>query len=357
MKKLAIVNHNLGSGGAEKLIYDISLELNKRKIDFSVILLTSKNCVYGKKLLSAGIDVKYLSHKWDIYSPKNIFRLVKILKDYDVIHTHIFSAQLWTAFSSYFLDSDKKFITTEHNTSNNRRDEKIFKLLDRWMYSRYNSIVSITELTKQSLENWVDITSKMYIVQNGIDIDKYENSLSLKREDLGLKDNHIVITQIARLDSIKNHETTIRALKELPYKYRVLFLGEGEREKVLKKMCEDLDVLDRVQFLGYREDVAKILKISDISILTSSYEGLPISALESMVLNPFIGSDVSGIKELVQGSGLLFQYNNHISLKDKILMLMESEKFYTLIKNRCHDKAKEFSIEKTVDQYLSIYER
>ena len=51
MKRLAIVNHNLGSGGAEKLIYDMAIELQKREIDFSVILLTSVNCIYGKRVI------------------------------------------------------------------------------------------------------------------------------------------------------------------------------------------------------------------------------------------------------------------------------------------------------------------
>ena len=64
MKRLAIVNHNLGSGGAEKLIYDMAIELQKREIDFSVILLTSVNCIYGKRLLEKGIDVIYLSDRY-----------------------------------------------------------------------------------------------------------------------------------------------------------------------------------------------------------------------------------------------------------------------------------------------------
>ena len=87
-KRLAIVNHNLGSGGAEKLIYDMALELKDMNIKFSIILLTSVNDIYGKKLQEVGIDVIYLSDKWDIYSPKNILRLRKILKNYDIIHTH-----------------------------------------------------------------------------------------------------------------------------------------------------------------------------------------------------------------------------------------------------------------------------
>ncbi|MGL4672490.1 glycosyltransferase, partial [Cetobacterium sp.] len=132
-KKIAIVNHNLGAGGAEKLIYDMSLELKDRGVNFSVILLTSVNDIYGKKLIEKGVDVKYLSDKFDVYSPKNIFRLKVALKDYDIIHTHTFTDKLWTSFASLFLKKDKKYITTEHNTSNRRRNKYYFKILDKWI--------------------------------------------------------------------------------------------------------------------------------------------------------------------------------------------------------------------------------
>lgn len=355
LKKLAIVNHNLGSGGAEKLIYDIALELQKRDVDFSVILLSSKNCIYGKKLLENGIDVIYLSHKWDIYSPKNIFRLLKVLKGYDVIHTHIYSAQLWTAFVSLFL-SDKRYITTEHSTNNNRRGKKIFRYLDRWMYSRYDEIVSITSGTEKALKEWIGNYKNASIIQNGIQTKYYFGTQPLKREELGYKDEDILLCQIARLNRVKKHETTLRALKELPSRYKVLFLGEGEEKESLENLAKELGVDKRANFLGYRSDVPSILKMVDISLLTSEYEGLPISSLESMLLTPFIGSDVPGISDLVKDSGLLFDFDNHIDLKNKILELGENKNFYEKIKGSCHEKAKLFSIENTVDRYIEVYE-
>ena len=355
MKKLAIVNHNLGSGGAEKLIYDMALELQKRKVNFSIILLTSHNCIYGKKLLEQGIDVVYLSDKWDIYSPKNIFRLLKVLKEYDVIHTHIYSSQLWTAFVSLFF-SNKRYITTEHNTNNNRRGKTIFKYLDSWMYSRYSEIVSITSGTERALKNWIGDYKNNHIIQNGIQVKDYIGMKPLKREMLGYTDEDVLICQIARLNRIKNHKTTIRAMKELPVKYKVLFLGEGEEKENLKKLIKEFQLEDRVNFLGYRSDVPNILKMVDISLLTSEYEGLPISTLESMLLTPFVGSDVAGITELVKDSGILFQFNNHIDLKNKILELSENKLLYERVKKACFEKAKLFSIENTVDKYIKVYE-
>ena len=179
MKRLAIVNHNLGSGGAEKLIYDMAIELQKRGINFSVILLTSVNCIYGKRLLEKGIDVIYLSDRWDIYSPKNIFRLIKVLKDYDIIHTHVYSAQLWTALASLYLDKKKIYITTEHSNSNNRRGRVLFKLIDKMMYSRYSNIVCITSKVRDSLVEWIGNNDKFRVIENGIDIDSI---LIIKRE-------------------------------------------------------------------------------------------------------------------------------------------------------------------------------
>ncbi len=355
LKKLAIVNHNLGSGGAEKLIYDIALELKKRDVNFSVILLTSHNCIYGKKLLEKGVDVIYLSHRWDIYSPKNIFRLIKVLKNYDVIHTHIYSAQLWTAFSSYFLPA-KRYITTEHSTNNNRREKSIFRYLDRWMYSRYHEIVSITERTESALKEWIGEYKNRSIIKNGINVRYYFGSSPLEREKLGYKKEDVLLCQIARLNRVKKQETTLRALKELPDRYKVLFLGEGEERESLEKLTKELGLDSRVSFLGYRSDIASILKMVDISLLTSEYEGLPISCLESMLLTPFIGSDVPGISDLVRDSGLLFKFDNHIDLKNRVLELGENEILYEKIKKSCHEKAKLFSIENTVDRYIEVYE-
>lgn len=356
LKKIAIVNHNLGSGGAEKLIYDMAIELQKRNVNFSVILLTSVNCIYGKKLLEKGIDVIYLSNKWDIYSPKNIFRLIKVLKNYDVIHTHIYSAQLWTAVASLFLGKKKTYLTTEHNTNNNRRGKLIFKLLDKWMYSRYTKIVSINEATELALKKWIGNYKNSKIVENGIDTEYILNIEKLSRKQFGYLENDILICQVARLNNVKKQETSIKALKELPDNYKLLILGEGDKKEELVNLVQSLELQNRVNFLGYRSDVLGILKMSDISILTSEYEGLSISCLESMLILPFIGSNVSGIKEVVNRAGILFEFNNYKELASKIKELVEKKELYNEIKERCYNRAKDYDIKKTVDKYLKLYE-
>lgn len=354
--KLAIVNNNLGSGGAEKLIYDMALELKEKNIDFSVILLTSVDCIYGQKLKEKNIEVIYLSDKWEIYNLKNIFKLTKILKKYDVIHTHVYASQLWTAFASLLLDKKKKYITTEHNVSNRRRKKKYFKSLDKWMYSRYTTIVSITKNVQEELEKWIKLKADYKIIKNGINLEKYTNAIPKNRNEFNLKIDDKLICQVARFNEVKTHETMIEALKLLPENYKVLFLGEGITEKKIQNLVKDYKLENRVRFLGYRSDVAEIIKMSDISVLTSKYEGLPISAIEAMCLNPFIGTKVPGIKELVENHGELFEYKNFEEFSKLLKKILENDNQYFKIKEKCRIKALEFDIQNTILEYLKIYE-
>lgn len=354
-KKLAILNHNLGSGGAEKLIYDMSIELQKRNIEFSVILLTKINDIYGEKLLEKGIEVIYLSNKWDIYSPKNIFRLKKILKKYEVIYVNTYAVQLWTAFVSLLMNNNKKYILTEHSTTNRRRGKIYFQYLDKWMYSRYTTIISITNKVQNELKAWIGSTGNHQVIENGIDIEKYKNIKSKKRIEFGLKDEDKLICQVARFDKLKAHETTIEALKILPEDYKVIFLGEGYRYKEISEMVKEYKLEKRVYFLGYRLDAAEIIKMCDVSILTSKYEGLPISAIEGMYLNPFIGSDVAGIRELVQNYGEMFKYKDFVELSKKIKELLNNKVLYNEKVKSCKKRAEEFDIKNTVDKYLKVF--
>ncbi|MGL5052876.1 MAG: glycosyltransferase [Cetobacterium sp.] len=353
--KIAIINHNLGSGGAEKLIYDMALELQVKKIDFSIILLTSIGDIYGKKLIKEGIDVKFLSAKNDVYSPKNIYRLIKILQKYDIVHVHTYLSQLWVAFASIFLSKLKKYILTEHSTNNRRRDKKYFRILDRWMYSKYSIIVSISDKVQEELQKWIKINSNYKVIKNGINIEKYLNAVPKKRSEFNLKDEDKLICQVARFIPLKNQETTVEALRLLPKNYKIIFLGEGEKKEKIKSLAHKYELEERVKFLGYRSDVPEIIKMCDISVLTSEYEGLPISAIEAMFLNPFIGSDVSGIKDLVKEKELLFKYQDNKELSKLIKKILEDKNYYQRVKEVCFNNVKCFDIALTTENYIKQY--
>lgn len=363
--KIAMVNHNLGSGGAEKLIYDMTLLLKEYKnLNVDIILLTKQKCIYGEELKKQGVNVIYLSDKWDIYSPKNIYRLSKLLKIYDIVHTHTYSSQLWTAFASYFLPKTIQYITTEHNTSNRRRNKKLFKLLDKWMYSRYHKIISISSATENNLKNWLEVSynSKKYkIVPNGIDLKRFAISKKIFRKDIdiNLKDNDILITMVARFEEQKDYETLIKAIHQLKNeKIKLLLVGEGKLKNSIIRLVNELSLDSKVIFLNFRKDIPELLKTSDIFVLSSNWEGFGIVAVEAMASGlPTIVSNVDGLRDVVENAGIIFEKGNYQELSNKIKFLINNETYRKEIEKKCLEKSKEYSIDRMVQDYKKIYSK
>ncbi|MEG0236523.1 glycosyltransferase [Cetobacterium sp.] len=358
--KLAIVNNDLGSGGAEKLIYDMALKLkNDKLIKFDIVLLNSKNAVYKKDLEKEGINIISLDSKFGIYNPLYILKLIKILRNYNVVHGHVFPSQYWVGLAAKFLPKNIKFITTEHSTTNGRRGKKLFKYLDSFVYDSYHKIIGITSNVKYNLDEWIVIKDKdkrFRVIENGIDLKKYNKAIARKREDFGLKEDDIILTMIARLSNHKDHKTLIRSMKELPSNYKLLLLGEGELKEELIKLTEELKIRNRIQFLGFRKDGAEILKMSDIGVLSSNFEGLSLSAIEVMASGcPLIASRVSGLEEMVDGIGVLYDHKNINDLKVKILKLGTDLEYRKKIQQNCIKKSKEYCLEKMVEKYKEVY--
>jgi glycosyltransferase involved in cell wall biosynthesis len=150
--------------------------------------------------------------------------------------------------------------------------------------------------------------SKIRIVRNGIDLDRYCRAADprLRRALAGDAPRALVLT-VARLDPQKGHEYLLAAAPAIPHAVFV-FAGEGAERPRLEEMARALGVGDRVRFLGHRSDIPDLLAVCDVFVLPSLYEGLPLAVLEAMAAaKPVIATAVGGTDEAVINgeSGLL----------------------------------------------------
>lgn len=131
--------------------------------------------------------------------------------------------------------------------------------------------------------------------------------------------NIFVVTMVAGLRKEKDHDTLIKAMSHLACNYRLQIVGVGERENELKALCHELELDDRVVFLGARMDIPQLLEDSDVIVLSSHWEGLSLSSIEGMASGrPFIASDVDGLHEMVSGAGILFPHGDDVELAQQI---------------------------------------
>jgi glycosyltransferase involved in cell wall biosynthesis len=124
------------------------------------------------------------------------------------------------------------------------------------------------------------------------------------RAELGFEPEHRIVLMAARLEERKGHRylfESVHRLKPRHRELRVLILGEGEFRPELETMCRSLRVDDIVTFLGYRSDLPRLLAASDISVLTSLWEGLPRVLVQSAAAGkPILTFDVEGAWEVVR---------------------------------------------------------
>lgn len=155
-----------------------------------------------------------------------------------------------------------------------------------------------------------------YIPGVGLDTNKMQPSIdiNLKKLELKLPTDRLILLSTGELIKRKNHETIIRAIGKLKsecselaksdgIKFHYVICGHGKLEEYLKKLAIDLQVNDHISFLGYREDIMDIYQIADLFLFPSFQEGLPMALLEAMSYGlPVICSNIRGSRDLMRAN-------------------------------------------------------
>jgi glycosyltransferase involved in cell wall biosynthesis len=355
---IAIVVTHLGSGGAEKLVVDMAPVMSEKGNDVEVVVLSSHNDVFSNFMKKDNVKLTFLSNSKSYWKIFNLFKLYKILKNKDYIYSHVVQAQYFTAIVSIFLPSRIKLATTEHSTYNRRRDKYLFKFIEKFIYSRYDKIVSITEQVKSNLLEHLKIkeNNDFLVIENGVNLETITSAKPADRSKFNYTNKDVLIIMIGRFSLAKDQKTLIKAISILNNNYKLLLVGEGELMQENIQLAQNLKISDRVNFLGFRSDIPKLIKMCDIGVLSSHWEGQPLSAIEIMGSEiPFVGSKVSGITELAENYGVLFPENNEAVCADEILKLSTDNEYYKSIVKKCILRSKAYSINIMVDNYLNIF--
>ncbi|HJY11565.1 MAG TPA: glycosyltransferase, partial [Flavobacterium sp.] len=200
--------------------------------------------------------------------------------------------------------------------------------------------------------------SKCVVIQNGVELQNiYDAQPYTKRMISGLfTDQDILLLHIATFNKHKDQKTAIKALKDLPENVKLVFVGDGSLKIDCENFAKELNLMNRIVFLGNRTDVARLLKTVDISILSTNGEGFSLVAIESMAAGiPFIGSDVPGMIN-VKGAGILFEKGNANELAFYIRKLIDESDFYESIVKSGKKRAEQFDIEFMVDKHILLYQ-
>ncbi len=306
-------------------------------------------------------------------SASSIIKLYRILREEkpDLIHSHgitenIIMGLLWpllriSVVATYHTDPFGKY---RYETSTWRKAKRFLyeliyiKFLTKIVSGNFAYITVISnDLRKRFLKHGYR-GDKIRVVYFGVDIEGNDIRFKLKRGDC------TSILFVGRVSLEKGCDCLLRACKRIMDQgknFKVTLIGDGDIE-YFSDMAAQLGIDERVLFAGFKREFADLLKESDIFILPSRGEGLPISILEAMAYGlPVIASNVGGIPEAIKEgkNGYLVPAGDEISLADMIGKIIDDgreENYFMGLRNK-KKVLKLFSSNKMVEAYLEIYEK
>ncbi len=347
MKVLHVIS-SLEFGGAQRLLSDLLPIQKQQGVDVSLLVLKSEDNAFSKKVADAGVPIISLNVK-SFRNPFLAFKVRKVIRQYEVVHAHLVHALYICSLAARGLNV--KLVYTEHSTSNNRRGKSYVRPIEKFIYGRYDKLISISRQTQDALQDWLQSTDDRFIViNNGVDTKAFAN---IHKEVIPKS-----LIMVSRFASSKDQETVIWALKELDDDVTLRFVGDGENLEYCKQMAHEIGVGNRVQFLGARPDVADLIAESYIGIQSSNWEGFGLTAVEIMACGkPVIATNVNGLKQVVEGAGEIFHKGDKKELVQKVKTLLSDKSYYKNMALRCKSRACEYDIHVMADKYLSVYSK
>ena len=323
----AVVNMN--RGGAETFIMNLYRNIDRSKIQFD--FLTSKPGVFDDEIKALGGII----HRIPYISEVGHFGYKRALNDffakhssYKIVHAHM------DRMSGIVLQAAKKNsipnrIAHSHNTQS---EGGVAARLYKWfagtsISTSANQYVACT----YDAATWLfqKKSKETYIMKNGIESDlfKYSEEIrKLKRTELGISDNTLVLGHVGRFAKQKNHSMLIDIFAKVQQRCPnslLLLAGEGPLRSSIEKKVSNLQLADKVAFLGVQTNVNHLMQAFDLFVFPSHHEGLGIVLIEAQASGlPCVISEKIP-KEVDLGIGLVTQLplNNEESFVDEVLKI------------------------------------
>ena len=288
-KRVLLVFGKMNRGGAETLAMNIFRCVDREKIVFDFLVHTSEKCDYDDEITALGGKIYHFPR----YNGKNHLTYTKMWKqflsehpEYKVVHAHIYGP------TSVFLPICRKFgvYTIAHSHTCSPENGLRQKIVDLYTVPVRNMADYLFACSQNSGE-WMfgkDVAKRnnYQVLKNGIIIDDFKFNQQYReqiRNEFSIEDK-LVIVNVSRFHIQKNHDYLVRIfakIKQLNNDVVLLLVGDGERRAEIQRTANELGVGDSVIFAGVRSDVNKMLSAADVFVMTSFFEGLPVSLIEA----------------------------------------------------------------------------
>lgn len=307
MKKIRILHvlDSLHLGGAQEVVLTLVRGADVTRYHHEVATLHGRG-VYWERMAAAQIPLHSLSPSK--YLPLYLPRLAALLRsgDFDILHCHLGASNIIAKPLGRSLGVPH-IISHDHTNDLNRQNHRCLFLLDRWANQSADWFIAVSESCRRFLIEAEGLPSgKITLVPNAIDTAHYAPGFFERdeaRRELGLGRDDLVVAGVGRLNPQKNFGLFLEILAGLHERFprlRGILAGTGPEEAMLREQTQALGLNGLVQFAGYLPDTRKVYAATDVLLMPSRFEGLPMTLLEAMASAvPVVASALDGMAEVI----------------------------------------------------------
>lgn len=359
MIKILFLIHDLGQGGAEKVLVNLVNNMDRTKFDITVM-----------SLFGGGVNEQFLKREiryltvfkksipgnnkiMKLFTPKQLHRMfIKEKYDIEVSYLEGPTARIISGCTS----SHTKLINWVHVEQHTRQiaassfwNEKEAEQC----YSRFDRHVFVADTVRQDFLNIFPLTSACDVLYNTVESDLILNRSSECAPEI-VDDGAIRLVTTGTLKEVKGFDRLLHIVKRLTlegYKLHLYILGRGPLREELEKYTTGNQLTDAVTFLGYQTNPYKYVSKCDLFVCSSHREGFSTAATEALIVGtPVCTVEVSGMKEMLGENneyGLVLP-NNEEALYQGIKYLLDDRDLLSHYKKQAEQRGKMFSTENTV---------
>ncbi|MCD4691043.1 glycosyltransferase, partial [bacterium] len=363
MARVLHIVQSLEAGGAERVVVEYALAHDRSRYEPEICCVV-RGGPLEKPLMTAGVPVHILARgrRYNVVAGLRLARLIR-RRRYDIVHNHNFTA-LAVGVPAAVLGGARCIVRTEHNVVFTHH--WVRKFVSRIAALREDAQIGVSRAVTRSHRANGRIPARRFVtVWNGINDTRLstDDDRDVVRAELGLEPGQIMSVTVGSLTTQKDHGNLLAAaqlvLSERP-EVRFFIVGGGTLEDEIRGRIHELGLDGRVILLGERLDVPRILAASDVFVLPSAWEGLPITILEVMATSvPCVATDVGGVAEVLADghNGFVVPARDPRKLADRIVLLAGDASLRQRMARAARDVYEAgFTAEAMVRQTESLYD-
>lgn len=353
-QNILFIVRTMGLGGTENVVLQLCEILAGR---VNKIVVCSSGGVHESKLQTMGIKhytIQDVANKNPV-SMVRIYHLIKSIikrEKITIVHSHHRMAAFYAELAA------PKGVIKVANAHNTFQDKK---KLTQFAY-RNTEIIAVGEMVRENLTDFFKIPeSQVSVIHNAVK--PFEGVVQkISTLDIEKKEGHILIGNIGRLSEQKGMNYFIDAAEIVTRNHpeaRFVIVGDGELKNQLHERVKSKHLQDVFLFLGYRNDIQNVISQLDFIVLSSLWEGLPLTPIEAYsVGKTVIGTAVDGTQEIIRNGidGYLIEPRSAAQIAQKIEKLLDQPKIRRKMELQAVQRYQnEFSFEKLKQSYLKLY--